>query len=231
MDHKQMNHLRRAASDKYRETRNLLTSKEIIQYRERLGMSQLSFANYLNVGEASIKRWETYFIQEASLNDHIRVKCDEAYAESNILFILSKSGQADIYTGEKTFSFSLFKHLESTMLQKLGACTNYLDKLHFYLDFLHFKRHKKGITGIKYVPLKFGPSPYQYKLYSKMAQPLLSGVGFNTQENQTIDDICGFYKQDEGGKKMYDLSCKEKGYTDTSENSFISYKYAHNLLI
>jgi len=231
MDHKQMNHLRRAASDKYREDHNLLTSHQLIEHRERLGMSQLHFANYLNVGEASIKRWETYFIQEASHNDHIRIKCDQAYAESNLLTLQSRSEQADIYNGEKKFSFSLFKQLEATLTQKLDACSDYLNKLYFYSDFLHFKRHKKGITGIKYVPLKYGPCPYQYRLYSKITHPIPHGVGFDSQEKQTIDDICGYYIQNGGGQKICELSRKEKAYLETNEDAFISYKHAHDLLI
>jgi hypothetical protein len=44
-------------------------------------MSQTAFASYLKVGEASIKRWETYYVQDVVQDDHIRLKCDEAYAE------------------------------------------------------------------------------------------------------------------------------------------------------
>jgi len=80
MDGEQMNMLRRSAADKYRKQHHLLTSEEIIKYRTSLGMSQTAFANYLKVGEASIKRWETYFVQDVVQDDHIRLKCDEAYA-------------------------------------------------------------------------------------------------------------------------------------------------------
>jgi hypothetical protein len=52
-----------------------LTSEEIINYRALLGMSQVAFANYLKVGEASIKRWETYFVQDVVQDDHIRFRC------------------------------------------------------------------------------------------------------------------------------------------------------------
>jgi len=62
MNGEQMNVLRRSAADKYRKQHNLLTSEEIIKYRALLGMSQTAFAKYLKVGEASIKRWETYFV-------------------------------------------------------------------------------------------------------------------------------------------------------------------------
>lgn len=59
-----MNFLRRFAADAYRKKHNLLTSDQIIRYRESLGMSQTAFANYLKVEEASVKRWETYYIQD-----------------------------------------------------------------------------------------------------------------------------------------------------------------------
>ena len=78
MDGEQMNVLRRSAADKYRKQYNLLISEEIIKCRASLGMSQTAFANYLKVGEESIKRWETYFVQDVVQDDHIRLKCNEA---------------------------------------------------------------------------------------------------------------------------------------------------------
>lgn len=78
MDTKQMSVLRRYSADKYKENHNLLTSSQIIAYREELRMSQSVFARYLGVGEASVKRWETYYIQDTSQNELIRLKCDES---------------------------------------------------------------------------------------------------------------------------------------------------------
>jgi DNA-binding transcriptional regulator YiaG len=79
MDSGQMNQLRKISADEYRKKHGLLTSAEITQYRKRLDMSQIQFAEYLNVGEASIKRWETFFIQDKIQDDHIRLKCDNRY--------------------------------------------------------------------------------------------------------------------------------------------------------
>ena len=91
MDGEQMNVLRKAAADKYRKQHHLLTSEEIFRYRAALGMSQTAFAHYLKVGEASVKRWETYYVQDVVQDDHIRLKCDEAYAELNALEVHWKS--------------------------------------------------------------------------------------------------------------------------------------------
>ena len=96
MDSDQMNHLRRAAADQYRRMHKLLTSDEIIKFRQALGMSQIAFANYLKVGEASVKRWETYYVQDVVQDENIRLKCDEAYAESNALEVHWKTHPADI---------------------------------------------------------------------------------------------------------------------------------------
>src|ERR1700739_1172276 len=53
----------RLLADRYRSTHGLLTSDEIRARRKQLGMSQEAFAKYLEVGVASVKRWELGKIQ------------------------------------------------------------------------------------------------------------------------------------------------------------------------
>jgi hypothetical protein len=242
MNVSQMNYLRRVSIDRYRELNNLLTSEQIIHYRENLGMSQVAFANYLLVGEASVKRWETYYIQDASQDDHIRIKCDEGYAESNYLNIQWKYSKPDIYTGKKRFSFNLFKIVTFLINKKIPDCDELLRTLHFYVDFLHFKRFEESITGNKYLPLKYGPNPYQFKtLYSNLKTDYLSKLDiehynnkinpmFDDREKQTIDDVCGFYL-DNGEAVLRDFARREKGYLETPEDHPISYEFAKELLI
>ncbi len=69
-------------ADAYRVKRKLLTSAEILRARERLGMSQVEFAEYLGVGSASVKRWELGELQTKMVDELIRVKTDPNYAES-----------------------------------------------------------------------------------------------------------------------------------------------------
>lgn len=71
----QIAELRRRTADAYRKKHNLLTSAQIKAMREALGMSQAAFAKFLRVGEASVKRWETWLVQDASSDELIRVKC------------------------------------------------------------------------------------------------------------------------------------------------------------
>ena len=71
----QLEELRRHTADAYRKNHNLLTSAQIRAMREALGKTQREFAAFLRVGEASVKRWETWLVQEASSDELIRVKC------------------------------------------------------------------------------------------------------------------------------------------------------------
>ena len=66
----------RLLADKYRAAHGLLTSNAIKTRRERLGMSQARFAEYLGVGLASIKRWEMGKIQDRRSNSVIKRKTD-----------------------------------------------------------------------------------------------------------------------------------------------------------
>jgi putative zinc finger/helix-turn-helix YgiT family protein len=67
----------RLLSDKYRAAHGLLTSDDIRKRRERLDMTQQTFADYLGVGIASVKRWEMGKIQDARNNALIIEKTAE----------------------------------------------------------------------------------------------------------------------------------------------------------
>jgi putative zinc finger/helix-turn-helix YgiT family protein len=71
----------RHVADAYRRKHRLLTSNDIREARERLGMSQEAFARFLDVGAASVKRWEWGLVQDRSLDKLIRVLTDPNEAE------------------------------------------------------------------------------------------------------------------------------------------------------
>lgn len=73
-----------ASADAYREKHGLLTSGELKEIRNRLGMSQLSFARFLKVGVASVKRWEAGLVQDEAMDELIRLKSDLSYARANV---------------------------------------------------------------------------------------------------------------------------------------------------
>lgn len=73
----------RAAADVYRRRYGLLTSDEIRLRRGCLGYSQEEFAAYLEVGPASIKRWEMGQVQDRAMDKLIRVCTDLNDAYTN----------------------------------------------------------------------------------------------------------------------------------------------------
>jgi putative zinc finger/helix-turn-helix YgiT family protein len=74
----QIDELRRRTADAYRRKHDLLTSEEIKAYRKLLRKTQREFAIFLGVGEASVKRWETWLVQEKSSDNLIRAMCEKA---------------------------------------------------------------------------------------------------------------------------------------------------------
>lgn len=76
----------------YRRLAGILTAEEIREARQRLGMSQREFAEYLGVGEASVKRWETGVLLDKSSSDLIRLKTDPDQARANYDALCSRLG-------------------------------------------------------------------------------------------------------------------------------------------
>jgi hypothetical protein len=97
-------------------------------------MSQLKFAKFLNIGEASIRRWESYFIQEKSCDDLIRLKSDLAHAELNYHTLSSKIKDCTDYSKsdnrlymkeeEEEYKFHQWKDFEM-LFKHLGASVSW----------------------------------------------------------------------------------------------------------
>jgi putative zinc finger/helix-turn-helix YgiT family protein len=83
IDNDQGGEFTRLVSDAYRAKHGLLTGIQIRQARKLLGMTQQNFAAYLKVGVASVKRWELGLIQDAAMDELMRVKTDVYTADRN----------------------------------------------------------------------------------------------------------------------------------------------------
>ncbi|HEY6769549.1 MAG TPA: type II TA system antitoxin MqsA family protein [Candidatus Sulfotelmatobacter sp.] len=83
ISNKQSGTFTQAVSDAYRNAHNLLTGDELRVLRNQRGMSQVEFAEYLGVGPASIKRWESGQVQDKAMDELIRLKTDPAIALRN----------------------------------------------------------------------------------------------------------------------------------------------------
>jgi len=245
MDSEQMDVLRAATTNAYRKKYKLLTSDEIVGLRNKLGMSQREFATYLGVGEASIKRWETYFSQETAMDEHIRLKCDKSYADENALQVGIKLAGMDEYSGDKEFSEDKFENMTLVLVEKCKSPL-FINKALFYADFLHYKKYRKSISGCRYAKLDYGPCPDDYKiLFRRMLDKglLKQGSGyelvakkdpdlslFSDEETETLKEVVKLTKSD-GGKKLYNLSHAEAAFAKSDMWRPISYKHALKLQI
>lgn len=86
-------------SDAYREQHGLLTSAELKRIRKRLRMNQKEFAEYLGVGIASVKRWEAGLIQDAAMNELVRLKTDLQVARRNVRELELRLGECGSLAG------------------------------------------------------------------------------------------------------------------------------------
>lgn len=73
-----------AISNAYREQHGLLTSEELKETRDHLGMSLRKFAKFVGVGLASVKRWEAGLIQDEAHDQLIRLRTDLGAAKRNV---------------------------------------------------------------------------------------------------------------------------------------------------
>ncbi|MCD6296135.1 MAG: DUF4065 domain-containing protein [Deltaproteobacteria bacterium] len=147
----------RAISDAYRNAVNLLTGKQIREGRKELKLSQEALAKRMNVGIASIKRWEGGLIQTKAMDRALR---------------LALRGQmpGDNYTGNRTFSMPriklVFRQFESILGKKILKKRDkmlFAAKYSWYADMLAFRELGKSITGSTYAALPYGPQLNNYR--------------------------------------------------------------------
>lgn len=67
------------ATDEYKSSKGLLTSKEIKEIREKYSLSQLDLAVLLGMGEVTVTRYETGIIQEKTHDMLLRIVKDEPH--------------------------------------------------------------------------------------------------------------------------------------------------------
>lgn len=163
-------------ADAHRREAKLLTGAQIRRHRNRLGMSQEQFAKYLNVGVASVKRWELGQAQDSSSDELIRLKCSLQRAEQNAAEVLFRQGgEANEYSGGRSFSFEklagvvlFFLHRASEAKKTLGPL--HINKLCWFADAANYKRHGVTITGARYARLPYGPVLDDYQLIFRELQ-------------------------------------------------------------
>ena len=179
----------------YREKHGFLQPEQIKHYRETCKLSQAELAKLLNLGLATISRYENGALQDASHDMLLRLAEDpltllKLISKADGVFTKSRKEQLIksftpiqekpncIETCMQTIDscepgvlngfreFNLDKFYNSILfLSQDGPWKTKLNKLMFYADFKHFKAYSISVTGSKYAHVPFGPAPDMYDLY------------------------------------------------------------------
>ncbi|MBW1998007.1 MAG: DUF4065 domain-containing protein [Deltaproteobacteria bacterium] len=147
----------RALSDAYKKAVGLLTSEEIKRERKRLGWSQGDLAEALNVGIASVKRWETGHIQTRSMDTLLR----SIFAQNKVA--VKAGGNRNLSLARIKLALKQFEKALNRSLLKRNDRMLYAAKYLWYADMASFRDLGQSITGATYAALPHGPQLNNYK--------------------------------------------------------------------
>lgn len=167
---------------------------------------------------------------------------------------LSFHDNIDEYTGFAKFDSEKIINLILYIAEKTkGIFETKLNKILWYVDFLHFKEYAVSITGSVYKHLPLGPVPDNYKWIIAAAEEEglrgeeviynqdIGGIKytstihleesyFTKEERRVIDFVVDHFSR-YTSKKITDASHNEDGYKETNSGDLISYRYASKLSI
>lgn len=237
----------RLIADQYRKKHKRLTSEEIKVARQRMEMSQEAFASYLEVGIASIKRWELGQVQDKAMDNLIRLKTDYGYSQQNQLDVLiHHGGPSDEFSGWTRFNLVKFEQAVLCFVTKLTDILSKLkekhiplitNKLLWFADATHVLKHGASITGTRYARINYGPVPDNYVLLYRLLQQrqivaysnskTLKALAkfdqtvFSSDELETLDTTWQRWK--DHLNDIVEESHKERAWIETSQAQLISF--------
>jgi putative zinc finger/helix-turn-helix YgiT family protein len=208
--------IQKTIADTYRKAVNLLTGEEIVEKRKRLNLTQEALAKRMNVGIASIKRWEGATIQSKSMDHALRIA-------------LEGQTVGDSCTGNRTFSIPRIKLVLKEFESVLGKhILKKNDKMLFgakylwYADMVAHRETGGSLTGSTYAALPYGPQLNNYKdliediirADESKAEPL------NPEEKRIITRIAMKFSEE---RMVYDAAHKEKIWKKQPNGAIIPY--------
>jgi len=208
--------LQKVISDAYRKATNLLTGEEIVEKRKKLKLTQEALAKRMNVGIASIKRWEGGTIQSKSMDHALRIA-------------LEGQSPGDSCTGNRTFSIPriklVLKEFESVLGKRILKKNDkmlFAAKYLWYADMVAHRERGEGLTGSTYAALPYGPQLNNYKdliediieADESRAEPLSS------EEKRIIARIAMKFPEE---RMVYDAAHKEKVWKKQPNGAIIPY--------
>jgi hypothetical protein len=159
--------------------------------------------NIMNVGIASIKRWETGMIQSKSMDHALRIQ-------------LQCTIRADNYTGNREISLyriklvaTSFERILDKRLLKSGDKFLFLAKYLWYADMVAFRLLGKGLTGASYAAITFGPQLNNYRDLVKPIQEsdIKDAEPLSQEELRVIHQVAEAFPNEQ---EVYDAAHREK---------------------
>ena len=270
------------AFKEYRNKKGMIQPEEIIAFRKKYDLTQKELSVLLGFGEITLSRYENGSLQDQAHDNILKLALDPVNLSSLLeknkeLFTKEKYQEvssklsSDISSSFVEIKKKLsatpneFNGFNSLNFEKIAEVIRYicfnreifktkLLKLLFYSDFLHYKIHKKSITGLEYVKLPFGPVPDQYELilvelknrypdikYDFIETDKYSGELIKTsppgkQNDLSETEIEAISKVSQifinmSSKKISEYSHKELSYLNTQPQQKISYSLAETISI
>jgi putative zinc finger/helix-turn-helix YgiT family protein len=212
-------------SDAYRSAEGLLTGAEIVEGRKRLDWTQEELARAMNVGIASVKRWETGQIQTKAMDDILRRVLSGAKTIGNP------------YTGNRPLSLpraklvleEFSKHLGRKLLEPTkGDKLLYAAKYLWYADMVAFREAGQSMTGATYAALPHGPQLNNYReLVPSIRQADdTEAEALTDQEVRIITRIAMAFPSE---SSIYKAVHKEEPYKSKRTGEMIPYSDAEQL--
>ena len=214
--------LQLAIADAYRASQELLTSSEIKALRKSRNLTQQQLAEMMNIGIASIKRWETGTVQSASMDQALRMQ-------------LQCRVQADNYSGNREISLARiklvarsFENILKIRLLKKNDRFLFLAKYLWYADFLSFRELGRGLTGASYAAMQYGPQLNNYKeLVSDIKDAdIKTAESLSNEEMRIIRRVAERFPAEQS---VFEAAHKEKVWEERKVGALIPYSCAAEL--
>jgi len=208
-------------ADAYRRKAGLLSSAEIRRLRQQKRLSQQALADELQIGIASIKRWETGVVQSRAMDNLLRTLLDDH--------------QCNAHTGNREFSIprirlvldTFARHLKRTLLKKNDRML-YAAKYLWYADMAACRDLGRSMTGATYAALPMGPQLNNYKdLLDEILQADPASVEPLTPAEEAI--TAAIAKTFPTNKSVYDASHRENIWRSCPTGAIIPYSLASGL--
>jgi putative zinc finger/helix-turn-helix YgiT family protein len=214
--------IQKAIADAYRKQAGFLSGEEIRVLRKSKGMTQNELAVSMNVGIASIKRWETGAIQSKSMDQALRQQ-------------LINDPDIDDISGNRQFSIPrvllvalAFKAALGRTILKKNDKMLFAAKYLWYADMFAYKMLGRSMTGATYANLPYGPQLNNYKdLLDEIRKSDVSETeNLTDSELDIISEIAQKFPED---RMVYDAAHKEPAWLQTTTGELISYSWANKI--